>query len=51
MQGVEVFTGLSSPRLSSGRLRSARPTLRLVIVASSTLTSAKDGLDIGVHLI
>ena len=50
MQGVEVCTGLSSPRLSSDRLRSARPTLRLEVVASSTLISAKDGLDIGVHL-
>ena len=50
MQGVEVCTGLSSPRLSSHRLRSARPTLRLEVVASCTLTSAKNGLDIGVHL-
>jgi len=51
MQGVEVCTGLSSPRLSSNRLRSAQPTLGLEVVASCTLTSTKNGLDIGVHLI
>jgi len=50
MQGVEVCVGLSSPRLSSDRLHSAPPTLRLEVAASSTLTSAKNGLDIGVHL-
>ena len=41
---------LASPELRQAPL-GARPTLRLEAVASSTLISAKDGLDIGVHLI
>ena len=50
-KGVDAY--VPDPQLRKRDIRfadAARPTLRLEVIASSTLTSTKNGLDIGVHL-